>query len=121
MKYVSTLAWLLCYLALMTGGLWSLHRAHVWALATFDTSSDEGAQRQAQWDEWRKEAAEQSAGKGPVKRRVPKSAEPPMLVLLRDYYGMCIAAFVLFGSVLYATFVYFVRGIFSSPAVIHPS
>lgn len=115
MKHLATAFWLVCYLALMGLGMWELHRAHQWALASFDSTSEEGKERQADWEKWRKEAEEQADGKGPVKRRIPKSTEPPTLVLLRDYYGMCLTAFLLFGSVLYGTFVFFVRGIFSSP------
>ena len=110
--------WLAAYLAVMGLGLWQLHRAHDWALATYDESG-EGKGRQAQWDRWRDAAAEQAAGKGPVQRRVPKSAEPPTLVLLRDYYVMCVAAFLLFGSVLFGVFMFLVRGIVSSPGRLH--
>lgn len=115
MKHLVTAVWIVGYVVVMAAGLWSLHRAHAWALESFAATNAEGQQRQADWDRWRQKAAEQADGNGPVKRRVPKSEEPPTLVLLRDYYGMCLAAFLLFGSVLYATFVYFVRGIFSSP------
>ena len=112
---VANFVWLALYLAIMAVGLWQLHRAHVWALASHEASSDEGKKRQADWDEWRKTAAEQVERKGPVQRRIPKSTEPPSLVLLRDYYGMCLSAFLLFGSVLFAVSMIFVRGIFSPP------
>jgi hypothetical protein len=110
--------WLAAYLALMGIGLWQLDRAHDWALATHGASG-EGQERQAEWDRWRGAAAEQAAGKGPVQRRVPKSAEPPTLVLLRDHYVMCVSAFLLFGSVLFGVCMFLVRGIVSSPGRLH--
>ena len=115
MKYltVTNFVWLALYLAIMSVGLWQLHRAHVWAITSHEAASDEGKKRQSDWDDWRKTAAEQANGKGPVSRRIPKSAEPPTLVLLRDYYGMCLSAFLLFGSVLFFVSMIFVRGIFS--------
>jgi hypothetical protein len=110
--------WLAIYLAVMGIGLWQLHRVHNWALATYGEGG-EGKERQAEWDRWRQEAAEQSEGRGPVQRRVPKSAEPPTLVLLRDHYVMCVSAFLLFGSVLFGVCMFLVRGIVSSPGRLH--
>jgi hypothetical protein len=50
---------------------------------------------------------------GPVQRRVPKSAEPPALVLMRDYFGVSMAGAILFSSVLYWVIAWFVSGIVS--------
>ena len=44
---------------------------------------------------------EESTGAGPVRRKVPKSAEPPLKVWLRDYFVLAIAAWILFGSVVF--------------------
>ena len=52
----------------------------------------------------------------PVKRRVPKSAEPPALVLMRDYFAVCLAIAVVLSSVLFGTFMVLVRGAMSSRA-----
>ncbi len=68
----------------------------------------------ADWQRWRDAAREQSEGAGPVTRRVPASDEPPALVLLRDYYGMCLAAVLGFGSLSYAVLVFLFRGAISS-------
>jgi len=65
---------------------------------------------QADWETWRAAAREQAEGSGPVTRRVPKSEQPPALVLLRDYYGMCLAAVLLFGSLSYLVLVFFLHG-----------
>jgi len=65
---------------------------------------------QAEWDAWRKDAKELSKGPGPVLRRTPKSAEPPALVLMRDYFAVCLALSVLLSSVLFVTTLAFFRG-----------
>ena len=69
----------------------------------------------ADWQQWRDAAREQSTGAGPVMRRVPSSDEPPALVLLRDYYGMCLAAVLGFGSLAYAAIAFMLRGAIASP------
>ena len=48
---------------------------------------------------------------GPVRRRVPKSTEPPALVLMRDYFGVSLIGAVLFTTVLYWVIAWFVMGI----------
>ena len=55
---------------------------------------------QAQWDAFREEMKQQSGQAGPVQRKVPKSAEPPLRVWLRDYLWLAIVAWLLFGSIL---------------------
>lgn len=63
-------------------------------------------QVQEDWDEFRRDMRAQSGRdapvSGPVKRKEPKSAEPPLLVWLRDYVVLAIVAWVLFGTVLFA-------------------
>ena len=77
------------------------------AISTFTTP-----EAQQQWNDWRT-AAKQHANQGPVQRRMPKSAEPPSLVLLRDHFTVVITATVVFTSALYAMFAYLLRGLFS--------
>ena len=57
-------------------------------------------EEQARWDEFRAAMREQSSGVGPVKRKVPKSAEPPLRVWLRDYVGLAVAAWVVLAGAL---------------------
>lgn len=47
-------------------------------------------------------------------RQPVRSLEPPTLVLLRDYYGMCLAAALLFGTLFYLTMVTMIRGVLRS-------
>jgi hypothetical protein len=55
-----------------------------------DNYSTPGAR--ARWENWRQQVREQSEQRGPVERRVPASAEPPALVLARDYFWVCFTA-----------------------------
>lgn len=72
----------------------------------FDQYSGPAAQRD--WAQWRDEAIRQSEGDGPVERRVPKSEQPPALVLARDYYPTCLFGAWLFSTLLFASTTYFV-------------
>ena len=66
---------------------------------------------QSQWDEFRRDMREQSGRDGPVQRKVPKSAEPPARVWLRDYFRLAVVAWVLFVGVLGGFFTLLVAGV----------
>ena len=68
------------------------------------------------WEAWRKDAAAQQESSTPVQRSVPRSEEPPTLVLLRDHFGVCVATSLVLTSVLYWTTALFVRGILFGPS-----
>lgn len=55
---------------------------------------------QADWDGFRAAMQRESDRTGPVQRKVPKSAEPPELVWLRDYPGLAVTAWVTFVGIL---------------------
>jgi hypothetical protein len=55
---------------------------------------------QADWDAFRADMRRQSGGAGPVQRKVPRSAEPPELVWLRDHAALAVTAWVGFVGVL---------------------
>ncbi len=55
---------------------------------------------QAEWDAFRADMRKQSGREGPVQRKVPRSAEPPELVWLRDYLSLAITAWVTLVGVL---------------------
>ncbi|QDU29883.1 hypothetical protein ETAA8_49990 [Anatilimnocola aggregata] len=69
---------------------------------------------QTEWDAWREDAKDLAKGIGPVTRRVPKSAEPPALKLMRDYFAVCLGLALLLSSVLFLTSLAFVRGAFTT-------
>ena len=71
---------------------------------------------QANWQDWRAEAQRQQDGNGPVTRRVPRSSEPPSLVLLRDHFATSLAILLVLSSALYFTIAIMVRGVLVGPS-----
>jgi hypothetical protein len=63
------------------------------------------------WQVWREDVREQQVNRGPVERRVPKSDEPPALVLMRDYFTVLMFGAILFSSLLYWIMVWLTTGI----------
>lgn len=55
---------------------------------------------QAEWDRFRADMQAQSGPQGPVRRKVPRSPEPPERIWLRDYPAAVVAAWVLFVGLL---------------------
>jgi hypothetical protein len=100
-----SLAWLLTYLAVMVLVTAGLAYGRQQALATYGTN-----QAQTEWDTWRADAKDMAVGAGPVKRREPKSLEPPALVLMRDYFVACLALALLLSTVLFGTFMFLILG-----------
>lgn len=100
--------WLAAYVIVMSlvaaGVFYGRHQA-------FQTYGSESAH--SAWTTWRDDVAAEKTP-GSVKRRVPKSAEPPALVLMRDHFATCLIASLLLTSVLFATFMIFIRGALSS-------
>ena len=87
----------------VAGAMFSLRRSTV-----PDLSSPKAI---SAWQTWREDVREQQANHGPVERRIPKSDEPPALVLMRDYFVVLMVGALLFSSVLYWIMAWFVTGI----------
>lgn len=68
----------------------------------------------ADWQSWRADVEREKENPGPVERRVPKSMEPPALVLMRDYFGVSLTGAVFFTSLLYAVICWLVIGALAS-------
>jgi hypothetical protein len=68
----------------------------------------------AQWQAWKADVAQKLTIPGPVQRRVPRSNEPPALVLMRDYFAVSLAGAVLFCSALYWVIAWLVSGMFTT-------
>jgi hypothetical protein len=101
----SHFGWLFAYaavLALITAGVFYGRRQ---ALAIYGSA---GAQEE--WNAWRADAQKMADQPSTVKRRAPKSAEPPALVLMRDYFAVCLGLAIVLSTVLFGTFMFFVRG-----------
>ncbi len=107
-SWIGGVIWLLAYVALIAAVIVSLVDARNHTLSQMDTP-----QVQAEWETWRQAVRDQPES-APVKRRVPKSSEPPLVVLLRDYFGVCLAAAVVFSSLLFGVISFMVRGVLRS-------
>lgn len=76
---------------------------------------------QANWTAFRDAMRTQTDRSGPVQRKVPKSAEPPELVWLRDYFWLAVAAWLVLGGVLGGFLALIVLGVASDPASAGPT
>jgi hypothetical protein len=101
---------LVTYLLLMSGVTAGLWYGRQWSARTLGNAS-----AQSQWEDFRQEVALQAQQGGPVQRQVPRSLEPPALVLLRDHFGSCLMLAVLLASALFATLTFFIRGVARQP------
>jgi hypothetical protein len=72
------------------------------------------------WMQWREAAAEQASGAGPVQRKIPKSALPPLQVLLTEHFKTITTAALVFGTFLYGMLYFFTRGIFARDRIKFP-
>jgi len=98
--------WMPLYLGLVAGvgaGMWYGRQK---ALDLYGTPAAE-----KEWRDW-VEATRKHEGEGPVKRRVPESPQPPALILMKDYFGVCLAGALLLSSALYWTFAFMLQGAF---------
>jgi hypothetical protein len=98
--------WIVGYVILVcavVGTMLGLRQSSVADLSSPKSISD--------WQAWREDVREQQGSRGPVERRVPKSAEPPALVLMRDYFTILLAGALLFSSLLYWIMAWFGTGI----------
>ncbi len=94
------------YVALMIAVVWSIYAARDWARINLSTSESTAA-----WETWREDVRASQNHPSPVQRRVPKSAEPPALVLTRDYFAVSLGGAMFFSSLLYWVLAWFVTGI----------
>jgi hypothetical protein len=101
-----TLLWLAGYAALIALVLWLLFSARQWALR--ELARPEVTD---QWQAWRAAEEQRAADLDlPVKRRVPKSAEPPALAILRDSFTGVAISLIAIVTVFYGFIVVVVRG-----------
>jgi hypothetical protein len=105
---LSDLIYLIILLVALTATGWGMVRARAWAFQTYS-----GSESQIEWDDWREDVKKQADNPTFTKRRMPKSDQPPALVLLRDYFPICLTIALALTGVLTATFLFFVRGAIS--------
>ena len=73
------------YLAVVGLVVWGMNAWRQTVVANLSTP-----EARAAWDQARTELSEEDGTHGPVQRVAPRSPEPPMLVLLRDYFAACV-------------------------------
>lgn len=104
--YVRAAVWL-GYLVVAGATLASLVAARNWAISELGSPA-----ALAEWQRWRdEETARQAEPSAGVRRRPPKSDEPPTLILLRDHFTAVAVSTLLVMSFLYAFFVVIARGV----------
>lgn len=106
---LANLLWAVAYLAVMAAVMGAMFKVRGDISVAYGTPA-----AQSEWDDWRQDAKKMASGTGPVKRREPKSAEPPALVLMRDHFAVCLSGALLLSSVLFGTFMFFIRGALSA-------
>ena len=113
MKFkLSHLLWWTMYAAVMAAVAGAMFQARRNVVAVYGTT-----QAQAEWDDWRDDAKKMSSSAGPVKRREPKSPQPPALVLMRDHFAACLGLSLVLTSVLFGTLMILIRGALTTPAL----
>jgi hypothetical protein len=100
------LVWLAAYLGVIVAVVVAVVQLRRVTLRTMGTP-----EARAEWEAWRASPPNQRTDL-PVRRRVPPSAEPPSLVLMRDYFGVMLAAAIVFSSLLFAAIAIAARGAF---------
>lgn len=101
--------------AVMAGPPWLLVRWREHRLAELARP-----EAQADWDAFRDRMRREAGRDGPVQRKVPRSAEPPERVWLRDYWRLAIAAWVVFVGLLATFLAVLARGAVASAAENRP-
>ena len=114
---LSQLGWFVGYLITMAAIVYGMI-----SLRNKQLDGNHSASTQADWQEWRHEAERQSTGKGPVQRRVPKTLDPPIIILFSGNFAVILIFSLLFGSAFYFILYFFVHGTLTRKANIcrHP-
>lgn len=89
-------------LVTLVGGMYFMRQSVLRTLSTPEARGD--------WQQWRSDVEQQQEEPLAVARRVPKSEEPPALILMRDYFVTCLIGATLFVSLLYWAFAGMVIG-----------
>jgi hypothetical protein len=100
------LPWLVAYAIVLIAVIVAIYKARDWSMEELATPES-----QAKWQTWRDDVRQQQGQPGPVERRVPKSSEPPALVMMRDHFAVSLFGAVLFSTMLYWVLAWFVMGV----------
>lgn len=107
---LGNLAWAVAYLASMAALVYWLAQARGWALDELTTPA-----AQAQWQTWKNDAAQGTVhSEGAIDRKIPKSDEPPALIILRDSFPGVLVTCLALGSFLFCFLMVAARGTYRS-------
>jgi hypothetical protein len=96
--------WLAVYVAILAAiAMFTIHLRDATLADDVETSQS--------WQKWRQAEIEREAEAGPIERTVPKSHEPPMVVLMRDNFGVILAASVVFPGIIIGFLMIVLRGV----------
>src|SRR5262249_44571386 len=98
------------YVTLVTAVIWGMNAWRQIVVTNLSTPDAKVA-----WAQARTELSQEDGTRGPVQRVAPKSPEPPMLVLLRDYFSACVFGLLAPLSALYAFIAWITCGILRQP------
>ena len=74
---------------------------------------------QQHWDKWVETATEQASGEGPVQRRVPQSKNPPLSVLMDQYFVVCLVTSCILATALFLTLVFMIQGSYNASRLVN--
>jgi hypothetical protein len=103
--------WIAAYVLMLVAIVAGLFALRASVLAEMSTPAAE-----ADWMRWKAEAAKEDGTAGPVQRTVPKSNEPPLLILMRDYFRASVVGLLLPVSALYWFIAWLVHGVATQSA-----
>ncbi len=106
----SNIVWLVIYLATVTAIVLAMVHLRTTVVAQMSDQVEID-----KWLAWKAEAGTKDNMQGTVFRRVPTSAEPPMLVLIRDYFPAVLTAVLTFYSLVFAFAWFIARGLAKAP------
>jgi len=101
--------WILLYVGMITTIVLVLLRVQN---QVQDGTMDPNAQQH--WDQWVETAREQADGDGPVQRRVPQSKNPPLSVLMDQYFVVCLLTSCVLATALFLTLVFMIQGSYNA-------
>lgn len=104
-----SLPWILLYAVGMGVVVVATFKARDWAVHQLATPKS-----LADWQKWRDDVKRQQDHPGTVQRRVPKSNEPPALVMMRDHFGVSLSGVLIFSTMLYWVFAWFAIGVLNN-------
>ena len=101
--------WLALYLVFLAGIIWG---TFVWrARAIVDLGTADNVQS---WREFGQKIANEEKDNSPTRHTVSKRDEPPMLVYLKERFGIVVFGVVLFGSIFFGIAMFLARNLWAS-------